>query len=58
MSNAPRRDKSCASREDGYFSLCLWHRTGCVFNVAAEGLQRRMEMMERLQHQEVQVKES
>ena len=30
VTNVPERDKSWASREDCYFSICLRHRTGCV----------------------------
>ena len=44
------------------FSSCLRRRTGCVLaqnwlcvNAAAAGLQKRTEVMERWQHQEVQV---
>ena len=35
VKNVSRRDKSWASLEDGYFSLCSWHRTGC--GMAASG---------------------
>ena len=28
--NTPKQDKSWASREDCYFSFCLWRETGCV----------------------------
>ena len=58
VTDAPGRDKSWASREDCYSSLCLWHRLGCVSTLQHKDCTKRTEMMERWQHQEVQVKES
>ena len=40
------------------FLLMLMAQNWLCVNAAAEGLQKRMDMMERWQHQEVQVKES
>ena len=45
------------SLEDGSFSSGNWGRISCV-NAAAEGLQKRTELMERMRQQEVQVKDS
>ena len=58
VKNVPGRDKSWASREDCFFFFVLVARNWLCVNAAAERLQKRTEMMERWQHQEVQVKES
>ena len=55
--NAPGRDKSWASLEDCFFLMFVAQSWLCV-NAAAEGLQKRTEMMERWQSRGVQVKES
>ena len=55
--NAPGRNKSWASLEDCFFPMLMAQNWLCV-NAAAEGLQKRTEMMERWQNQEVRVKES
>ena len=40
VKNVPGRDKSWASREDCYFSLCLWHRIGCVLTLQQNDCRR------------------
>ena len=52
------QDETWASLEDGYFSLCFWHRTGCVLTQQQKDLQKGTELIGMWQHQEVQVKES
>ena len=50
-------DKSWRNLEDVSF-FCAFGQNWLCVNAAAEGLQKRTEMVERLQQQEVQVKES
>ena len=58
MTSVPERDTSWGNLEDGSFSFLLLVQNWLWVNAAAEGLQKRTEVMERWQQQEVQVKES
>ena len=57
VTDVPERDRSGENLEDGSFLVLLEQNWLCV-KAAAEGLQKRTEMMERWQQQEVQVKET